>query len=110
MPNCETPSGTPKRRRTLSPRQDDQQETDRLPTISRSKFWLDDGSVVIQAEYTQFRVHRTLLARHSSVFRDMFSVPQPISSSERLIEGCPVVHLSDSKQDIEYMISALYDQ
>jgi hypothetical protein len=106
MPRCETPSGT-KRRRTLSPRQDDQQETDRS---SRSEYWFDDGSVVIQAEYTQFRVHRTLLARHSSVFRDMFSVPQPIANSELLVEGCSVVHLSDSKQDIEYVISALYDQ
>jgi len=80
-----------------------------LPAISRSSLWLDDGSVVIQAELTQFRVHRTMLSRHSQVFRDMFSVPQPVVSEDN-IEGCPLVHLPDSAQDVTHLLSALYDQ
>jgi hypothetical protein len=77
--------------------------------ISRSSFWFDDGSIVIQAELTQFRVHRTMLSRHSQVFRDMFSVPQPVDPKDN-IEGCPIVHLSESAQDVTHLLSALYDQ
>jgi len=73
-----------------------------------ARLWLDDGSVVIQAELTQFRVHRTVLSRHSQVFRNMFSVPQPVYEDN--IEGCPIVHLSDSAQDVSHLLSALYDQ
>lgn len=44
----------------------------RHPTL-----WLDDGNVVLVVENTGFRVHRGILSKHSDVFRDMFSVPQP---------------------------------
>lgn len=73
----------------------------------RSDIWFDDGSVILQAESTQFRVHRTMLARHSPVFRDIFSIPQP--GDEALIEGCPIIHLSDSAEDIRLTLLALYD-
>lgn len=77
--------------------------------ITRSKIWFDDGSVVIQAEKTQFRVHRSMLSRHSSVFRDMFSVPQPPGEQELVIEGCSVVHVSESSQDWEDLLTLMYD-
>ena len=77
--------------------------------ITRSKIWFDDGSVVIQAELTQFRVHRSMLSRHSSVFRDMFSVPQPPGDQESAVEGCSIVHLSDSPQDWENLLTLMYD-
>ncbi|KZP13428.1 hypothetical protein FIBSPDRAFT_936380 [Athelia psychrophila] len=38
--------------------------------------WLDDGNIVIQAEKTQFKVHRSLAA-HSPIFKDVFLMPQP---------------------------------
>lgn len=79
-------------------------------TITRSKYWLDDGNVILQAENTQFRVHRSMLSRNSSVFSDMFSIPQPphMDQGEQL-EGCPIIHLSDKASDVEYLISILYD-
>ena len=77
--------------------------------ITRSKIWFDDGSVVIQAEQTQFRVHRSMLSRHSSVFRDMFSVPQPPGDQEPVIEGCSIVHVSDSCQDWDNLLTLMYD-
>ena len=77
--------------------------------ITRSNIWFDDGSVVIQAEQTQFRVHRSMLSRHSSVFRDTFSVPQSPGDREPVIEGCSIVHLSDSSQDWENLLTLMYD-
>ncbi|CAA7266032.1 unnamed protein product [Cyclocybe aegerita] len=105
MPNHE--STTLKRKRTLSQGDESSQNNPPAP-IARSDIWMDDGSIVLQAEFTQFRVHRTMLTRHSNIFKDMFSVSQP--SSDLTVEGCPVVHLSDSAQDMKYVLSALYDQ
>ena len=108
MPNHESPTGSFKRRRTLSLEDSDQGESVGAP-VTRSDIWLDDGSVVIQAGFTQFRVHRTMLSRHSTIFKDMFSVAQP-GDLDPSIEGCPLVHLSDSPEDIRHILSALYDQ
>ncbi|KAJ7637507.1 hypothetical protein B0H17DRAFT_1023463 [Mycena rosella] len=78
---------------------------DALP--ARSKIWMPHGDIILQAESTQFRVHQDILAKHSSVFQDMFSLPQP--PNEETLEGCPIVHLSDSAIDIELILTAFYD-
>ncbi|KAL6298850.1 hypothetical protein BKA93DRAFT_33789 [Sparassis latifolia] len=70
-------------------------------------FWFVDGSIILIAQGTAFRVHQTVLSRHSEIFRDLFSVPQP-ADQERSI-GCPVVHLSDSRNDLRYLLRVLYD-
>ena len=90
-----------KRRRTSTPL------TDEPSVIVRSTVWYDDGSVVLQAECKQFRVHRTLLCQNSTIFTDMFSIPQP-SPEESLVEGCPLVRLSDSAEEVETVLRALY--
>jgi len=76
-------------------------------TIKSSKFWFEDGSVVLQAEKTHFRVHKTLLSLHSTVFRDTFQMPQPVEAGPT-IEGCPIVHVSDFAEDVEFMLESLY--
>lgn len=68
--------------------------------------WLEDGNIILHAENTQFRVHRSVLSIHSTVFQDMFGIPQP--QGEPTIDGCPVVHLSDSAQDVKLLLDALY--
>ncbi|KAJ6476239.1 hypothetical protein C8R45DRAFT_374064 [Mycena sanguinolenta] len=75
---------------------------------SRVQIWHDDGSVVLQAESTQFRVHWTVLCLHSTVFRDMRGIPQP-EDDEPTIEGCPVIPLHDSSVDIKHLLDVLYD-
>ncbi|KAF7365468.1 hypothetical protein MVEN_00419800 [Mycena venus] len=75
--------------------------------IVRSKIWYDDGSVILQAESNLCRVHWTVLAQHSSFFSDMRAVPQPLD--DPLIEGCPIIQLSDSIQDLEHLLRALYN-
>ncbi|KAF7297738.1 BTB domain-containing protein [Mycena kentingensis (nom. inval.)] len=75
--------------------------------ITRSPdYWFDDGSIVLQVESTQFRIAKSMLARHSSVFKDMLSLPLP--SDEPLIEGCPVVVLPDSSADWTRLLEVMY--
>lgn len=77
--------------------------------LVRSEIWLEDGNVVLQAEGTQFKVYRGILSLNSPVFKDMFSLPQP-TSGEELVEGCPVVHLSDSAADVTYVLQAFFQR
>lgn len=58
-----------------------------------SDIWYDDGNVVLQAQNTQFKVYRGILAQSSPVFKDMFMLPQPSLEGTQLVEGCPVVQL-----------------
>lgn len=88
-----------------------------------SDLWFDDGSVICQAENTLFKVHISQLARHSVCFRDMFSLPQPVSSrcsTTDLASSCttgssqqshkiPVIQLHDTAEDVGNLLTALYD-
>ncbi|KDR68187.1 hypothetical protein GALMADRAFT_105104 [Galerina marginata CBS 339.88] len=73
----------------------------------RSGIWFEDGSIILQASNTQFRVHKGLLSRNSSFFRDMFTVPQP--ENEPMVEGCAIVHVADDPEDWRYVLEILYD-
>ncbi|KAJ7039025.1 hypothetical protein C8F04DRAFT_1086858 [Mycena alexandri] len=53
------------------------QRTEDAP-VNRSEIWHNDGSVVLQAENTQFRVHQSVLAMHSQFFRGIQGLPQPL--------------------------------
>ncbi|KAK7025094.1 BTB domain-containing protein [Favolaschia claudopus] len=74
--------------------------------VMRSDIWKADGSVVLQAGNTQFRVHWSVLAENSSVFSDMQGLPQP--SDQPTVEGCSIVELSDDPDDIKFLLKALY--
>ncbi|KAF7362277.1 BTB domain-containing protein [Mycena venus] len=75
--------------------------------ITRSSIWYDDGSVVLQAEHHQFRVHWSVLTHHSSFFRDMRGLPQP--PDQPSVDGCPIVELQDVVADVEHLLKALYN-
>lgn len=81
--------------------------------ISRKRdeeFWYSDGSVILVAQDVEFRVYKGLLAEHSPVFSDMFSLPQPPPASEPVatlsVDACPIVHLSDSSEDLRHVLHA----
>lgn len=79
-----------------------------FPTaILRSEFWFQDGNVVLIAGHSAFKVHRGQLERHSEVFRDMFSLPQPVE--QVLYDGCSTVQLHDAPEDVWHLLIALYD-
>ncbi|KAJ6593478.1 hypothetical protein B0H19DRAFT_1090533 [Mycena capillaripes] len=74
---------------------------------TRSEVWYEDGSVVLQAHDTQFRVHWGILAQQSAFFRHMQALPQP--PDQPSVEGCLVIKLSDDVADVECLLRALYN-
>jgi hypothetical protein len=71
---------------------------------TRSGVWFDDGNIILEAEQMQFCVHRSVLAKHSDVFRSMFDLATPDDGNNR-----PVLQLADKAQDVEHLLNALYD-
>lgn len=78
--------------------------------------WFTDGSVILRAESTIYRVHISQLSRHSAFFRDLFTLPQSSSTStdgdgtdSDFLDGCPLVHLHDAAEDVSNLLAALYD-
>ncbi|KAJ7612155.1 hypothetical protein FB45DRAFT_759926 [Roridomyces roridus] len=77
-------------------------------TLQRADgLWFEDGSIVLQAETTQFRVYHGLLASCSPVFKDMMTLPHP--SDSELVEGCPFVLLHDSAAETTLFLRAIFD-
>jgi hypothetical protein len=105
--------------------QTDSAQVQQLSPVRHPDLWFSDGSVVLKAQNTLFRVHISQLSRHSAFFRDLFSLPQPprggrarsLSASSVTsvtdggqLEGCPVVYLhDDTAEDVGNLLSALYD-
>lgn len=90
-----------KRRRSRSPTADKG-----TSPVQSQLAWFEDGNIILQAENTQFKVHRGVLAKHSPVFADLFQVPQP--TNEPVVDGCPVVQIPDSAGDVADMLCCLY--
>ncbi|KAF8896732.1 hypothetical protein CPB84DRAFT_1963064 [Gymnopilus junonius] len=81
-------------------------ECEEKQPVTRSKYWFETGDVILHVQNTQLRVHREILALHSTIFKDMFNMP---NSKENVLDGPPVVDLDDEADDIEYMLSIFYD-
>ncbi|KZV65194.1 hypothetical protein PENSPDRAFT_668563 [Peniophora sp. CONT] len=92
-----TPSN--KRRRT----EDDETETVEIKRHDR--LWFGDGNVILRCAQTDYRVHQSLLAAHSEVFRDMFAVATP---GDRADDDVPVVHLSDDPDGLAVLLLFLF--
>lgn len=98
------------------PRTESSNEENTLGTgITRSEPWFFDGTIVLEAEQTQFRVHKGVLAASSAVFKDMFEVCQTGEASadggsNELVDGCHVVHMSDAARDLQHVLKALYER
>ncbi|KAJ7132435.1 hypothetical protein C8R44DRAFT_611809 [Mycena epipterygia] len=73
--------------------------------------WFSDGSLVVRAEITIFRISGAVLAARSSVFYDMLAFPQPggESSGMDLIDGIPIVELYDMAAEVEPFLRAIFD-
>ncbi|RDX49031.1 hypothetical protein OH76DRAFT_1351508 [Lentinus brumalis] len=72
------------------------------------ELWYDDGTIVVVAGNVEFWVYKGVLAAHSPVFADMFSLPQPqptFVSQES--QRCPVVSVIDSPEDLRLVLKAI---
>ncbi|KAK7023068.1 BTB domain-containing protein [Favolaschia claudopus] len=79
-----------------------------LVPVTRSEIWHTDGSVILQSNCTQFRVHWSVLAMHSGFFNGMLGLPQPPDQPN--VDGCPIIELcDDSEEDVACLLRALYD-
>lgn len=78
--------------------------------ITTSKPYYEDGNIVLVscAPRTSFKVHRGVLAKRSTIFGDMFGIPQPPGDGEKL-DGCAVVHLSETALELERFLTAIYE-
>ncbi|KAF5332493.1 hypothetical protein D9611_005476 [Ephemerocybe angulata] len=72
-----------------------------------SEFYFSDGSLVVRIDAKTFKVHSSILARHSEIFSDMAEIPQPHDCE--LIDGCPVVDLQDDVEEFTDTLRAIYD-
>ena len=70
--------------------------------------WFKDGNVVLVAQGVAFKVFGGILAQSSPVFADMFEFPQPAATAETM-EGCSIVHMPDSAEDLRYLLVAITD-
>lgn len=75
------------------------------------EFWFSDGSIILRAQSTLFRVHISQLSRKSVFFRDLFSIPQPTTPDrhELKLDGCPVLELHDPPRDVANLVKVIYD-
>ncbi|KAJ6529620.1 hypothetical protein B0H19DRAFT_968072 [Mycena capillaripes] len=67
--------------------------------------WFADGSVVVKAQNSLFRVFGGILAQASPIFADMFDIPQP--QNAETMDGRPVVEMLDSVADVTFR--AIFD-
>lgn len=72
----------------------------------QSEPWLEDGNIALEAGAKQFRVHKSILAKHSTVFRDMFTLPRAKSGLEPLDDSR--VALSDDPDILQDVLASLY--
>lgn len=70
--------------------------------------WFEDGNVVLQAEWTVFKVFKSILSMHALLFRDIFSLPQPSTELE-VYDGCSLVKVYDEARDMSTFLSAIFD-
>lgn len=72
-----------------------------------TEYWYSDGTVILLARAeVGFRVHKGILADHSTVFGDLFAVSQP--QGGEWYGDCPIVHLSDAPSEVRWLLKALY--
>ncbi|KAI1791456.1 hypothetical protein LXA43DRAFT_1181828 [Ganoderma leucocontextum] len=74
--------------------------------------WFSDGSIIVVAENkVAFRVHKGILSFRSEVFHDLFSLAVTHADSDaataETMDGCSVVHLTDSPEDIRHLFLVL---
>lgn len=76
------------------------------PTVCDS-VWFADGNIVLKAGTSLFKVYQGILCRESQLFKDIFSLPQP--TAEETYEGCRMLTVHESAEDMELFLSTMFD-
>ncbi|KAJ2997237.1 hypothetical protein NUW54_g7150 [Trametes sanguinea] len=95
------PSSSTQRKRPRIGSPDEEQ--DEKPFINHSTLYFDDGNVILGAGRTLFCVHRSLLAKHSLVLRDLFD------HSKEQFRGVLYVRMEETAEEVEALLNMVYD-
>lgn len=81
--------------------------------------WFPDGNVILTTDLYLFKVHKSLLSLHSSVFKHMFELPNVGSSTagensagvaQEMYDGLPLVTLvGDKGEDVVHLLRTVYE-
>ncbi|KAI1795393.1 hypothetical protein LXA43DRAFT_40087 [Ganoderma leucocontextum] len=78
------------------------------------EFWFEDGTVILVARDVEFRVYKGVLAGLSSVFKALFAdrghAMRNIRMDEEQALLCPVVHVSESPEDLRHLLRACFSK
>lgn len=80
--------------------------------MSTYQFTADDADIILRASRSdaprEFRVHKIILSLASPVFKDMFSIPQPSSSTTFVECAVPTIDVDDTPGDLEALLRMIY--
>ncbi|TFK82510.1 hypothetical protein K466DRAFT_666465 [Polyporus arcularius HHB13444] len=86
-------------------------DAENLKLRKHDKFWLDDGSIVLRAQDDLYKVHRSLLHRHSKTLASLQALNSE-SVGRDTVDGLEVVHIPDElgvrSGDFEALLEHLY--
>ncbi|KAL6304719.1 hypothetical protein BKA93DRAFT_749633 [Sparassis latifolia] len=96
------PSLQPNRKRVRVDEEDPEEALVNHPTL-----YFDDGNIIISSGSTLFCVHRSLLSKHSPVFKDLFEPKE--DKKQAFLRGCLHIHVEDDREEMEALLSIIYD-
>ncbi len=74
------------------------------------ELWYEDGSIVLASDVHLYRVHKSMLVKHSTVLSNMFDVPSEGANTD-LLDGIPIVKMhGDSDEEIFILLKSLYNR
>ena len=77
-------------------------EPDEKPFKEHPTLYFDDGNAIITAGKTLFRIHVSVLSKHSSVFRELFQ------ETRHRFRGQLHLTVEDSGEDMEALLNVVY--
>ncbi|KAI9441885.1 hypothetical protein H4582DRAFT_2074060 [Lactarius indigo] len=92
---------------TLSLVKEEPTSEDSSPPFGPLYLNVPDANIIVRSsDKVNFRVHKSLLAMSSPFFEDLLSLPQPPDGE--LVDGLPVIQLSEDAGLLNSLISLLY--
>jgi hypothetical protein len=72
--------------------------------------WYSDGNIVLEPGHCskRFKVYKGILSERSAIFRDMLATCNTQQEDSELVDGCPLVKLSDDPFPLSLFLAAIF--